>query len=85
MSTRNICFLWRNKQNLIVTKYPPYLFHCFSLSSKVLAQNVLYDHNCFEMYHATFYISSLYFIKLNKNIHMLIYILGVKILAHIQC
>ena len=30
MGTRNICFLWRNKQKypLIITKYTPYLFHC---------------------------------------------------------
>ena len=30
-------FLWRNKQNylLIITKYPPYLFHC-SLFVKIL-------------------------------------------------
>ena len=29
MSTYNICFLWRNRQNypLIIIKYPPYLFH----------------------------------------------------------
>ena len=28
MSTHNICFLWRNKENhpLIIVRYPPYLF-----------------------------------------------------------
>ena len=40
-------FLWRNKQNyhLVITKYPPYLFHCLSSYSLYRSYNTFSCYN----------------------------------------
>ena len=38
-------FLWRNKQNYpsIITKYPPYLFHCLALEVRSCVDETVYN------------------------------------------
>ena len=55
-------FLWREKENytLIITKYPPYLFHCYALACLFcrlfLAARLMFALSLFISYGLQFYV-----------------------------
>ena len=59
--------LWRNKQNypLIITKYPPYLFHCIQ-TSRSGSEPVRCGIECFQFFRHRLILFRLFFIQVSQ-------------------